>query len=244
MVKLSDTLDKKGRLWLVAVGFLLIIAGNAFKCEVVKVNLDQLVANVGALIAVIGLLQAVFDSAVREQIVSDVYASVTKGSRIRDSGIADAVPNSREVDYSTLLERSQRLIVGTHYSSRFFEDCADRLARRLKAPGETIVLFLDPDSAAAEYLKKSGSGRSDIAKELRRAKDLLILGNSKHVLRVHNHKRVLRYTFVMGDNDIWIRFFTNSEGFSHVPAVHVTRGGALFDFFESDIMRLLEHASQ
>jgi hypothetical protein len=68
-------------------------------------------------------------------------------------------------------------------------------------------------------------------------------GKKKHV-RLVFHDSVLRYSFVMTDEYVWITFFTNSSGRTMVPAFKVRAGTPLFKFFHEDIRRLLDQSHE
>ena len=55
-VRKSDILQKNANLTLVIVGFLLIGIGNSFEVEIFKIELGRLIAEVGGLVLVVGLL--------------------------------------------------------------------------------------------------------------------------------------------------------------------------------------------
>lgn len=68
--------------------------------------------------------------------------------------------------------------------------------------------------------------------------------SSSEFLKVFKHDRVLRYTFIKTDQTIWVRFFTNSKGYSIVPAIKIETGSSMFEFFEKDISRLKEQSCE
>ena len=61
-------------------------------------------------------------------------------------------------------------------------------------------------------------------------------------VRVKKHDRVMRYSFIRTEQEIWVKFFTNSAHRAIVPAVKLVGGTDLYAFFEEDI-RQLELAS-
>lgn len=226
------------RVWVLALGICLFGAGHLFEYKVLKADVDAIVVNLGALFAVIGVLQTVFDDRARKQLMSDIYATVLGSVRVRDAGIVDAVSNSLDVDYSAAIRYSHRLVIGVHYSAEFFKKYMNCFSDRAKSTLQTTIALIDPDGEAAKYLIDNRSARRDIQGEIDRIHSVL----SECCVQYETHNRVLRYTFVMADNDIWVRFFTNGEWRSHVPAIHLTRGGKMFGFFESDINKFLEQS--
>lgn len=250
MKKISEILDERARLILVVSGLALILAGNAFEYHILKLNLAELLAHVGALLLIVGLLHWIFDTSIRRQLTQEIFESVVGAGRTSSSGITDFSHSSREVRYEKIIKSAKRLIVGEHYSSRFFEDYAPQIRERLARGDETIALLLKPDTSAARYLRESGSGHGGVSEQLGKIREIASIpasGSNKGLretagFRIKWHKRVLRYSFVMSDDLVWIRFFTNSEGYSLVPAMCVSKGTPLYEFFLTDVTRLLDQA--
>jgi hypothetical protein len=250
MKKMSEILDERARLILVVSGLTLILVGNAFDYHILKINLAELLAHVGALLLIVGLLHWIFDTSIRRQLTQEIFESVVGAGRTSSSGIIDVNHNSREVTYEKIIKSAKRLIIGEHYSSRFFEDYAPHIRERLARGGETIALLLKPETSAARYLRESRSGHGAVSEQIRKIHEITNISDSGHNkasgatagFHIKWHKRVLRYSFVMSDDLVWVRFFTNSEGYSLVPAVCVSRGTPLYEFFLTDVTRLLEQA--
>lgn len=251
MKKISEILDERARLILVVSGLTLILVGNAFDYHILKINVAELLADVGALLLIVGLLHWIFDTSIRRQLTQEIFESVVGAGRTSSSGIIDVNHNSREVSYEKIIKSAKRLIIGEHYSSRFFEDYAPQIRERLaRGGGETIALLLKPETSAARYLRESGSGHGGVSEQLGKIHEITNISASGHSTASREttgfcikwHKRVLRYSFVMSDDLVWVRFFTNSEGYSLVPAVCVSKGTPLYEFFLTDVTRLLEQA--
>lgn len=245
MKKVSEILDSQARLALVALGLAFILVGNAFDYKLLKINLAELLAHVGALLLIVGLLHWMFDLSLRRQLTQEIFDAVVGAGRISSSGIVDVHHSSREVDYKKLILSANKLVVGEHYSSRFFEDYAPQIRERLEKGNETVVILLDQNSGAARYLTESRSGHGDVSAQLSKIKELTSVrakrGGAKFSgAKLKCHDRVLRYSFVMTEELIWVRFFTNSHGYSLVPAICVAKGTQLYEFFLTDVTRLLE----
>jgi len=248
--KISKILEERARLVLIVSGLTLILLGNAFDYHILKINIAELLAHVGALLLIVGLLHWIFDMSIRRQLTQEIFEAVVGAGRTSSSGIIDVNHNSREVSYEKLINSAKRLIIGEHYSSRFFEDNAPHIRARLARGDETIALLLKPETFAARYLVESRSGHGRVSDQLEKIREITTISASvqSKARRKPNgflikwHSRVLRYSFVMGDDLVWVRFFTNSEGYSLVPAVCVSKGTPLYEFFLTDVTRLLEEA--
>jgi hypothetical protein len=240
-------LEKQARLILIGSGLVLIVTGNSFELQILKIKVAELFAHVGVLLLIVGLLHWIFESTMRRQLIQEIYDAAIGAGRVSSSGIGDVQLSSRDVSYKGLIETSQRLVIGEHYSARLFEDYGPEIRARLSRGDETIVMLLDRECAAAEYLAASHSGHGAVAAQIAKIRDVTNVDRTtgkgkKAKLQVKWHQRVLRYSFVMNENLVWIRFYTNSEGYSPVPAICVMKGTALFEFFQNDVARLLEQS--
>src|SRR4051812_37200993 len=82
-------------------GLVLIASGNAFSLTIWHVKLHELLANIGALILVIGVLQWLFDEESRQLLIDRVIASIGSYLDRRESlgrlGAADCVSDSKSI---------------------------------------------------------------------------------------------------------------------------------------------------
>lgn len=240
-----NIISSNSKLLLVVAGLLLILIGNGFDFTILKIDIDSLVVNLGALLLVVGTLQWIFDEGVRKEIVQEISVATLGTDRIYKNGIRDCLDNSRKLDEENIWKATDSLVIGVHYSNRFFDDNADIIKYRVQNNKTTDIFHIDETSEAANYLRDSKSGRSDIGEKTRNLIELIETEfNSSSLIKVIKHNRVLRYSFIKTDQAVWARFFTNSQGYSIIPAVKVEVGSPLFEFFDQDIKRLLEQSNE
>jgi hypothetical protein len=242
LIPLVKHFEEHAQLILVTLGLLLFAAGSSAHLTVMKVSVDHLLAELGALLLIVGTLHFLFEMRLRREMLKEVAASVLGNQRLYDSGLSDCLMNSRQVDEREHWQRAETLTVGLQYSSRFFEDFHDVLKSRCAVGKRTTVLVLDPASAAAEYLRSTGTGWANVDEGVAKIRGLLtemalVGGTTPTLLR---HDRVLRYSFIRTEEAIWIKFFTNSKNRATVPAIRVRSNSPLYAFASADIDRLLE----
>lgn len=240
-----DVISSNSKLLLIVAGLILILTGNGFDCAFLKIDIDSLVVNIGALLLVVGTLQWIFDENVRKEIIQEISEAALGTDRIHKNGIRDCLDNSKKIDEENIWKATSSLFVGAHYSNRFIDDHADIIKNRIANNKETILFHVNENSEAAKYLRNSNSGKSDIYEQTKNLNELIIseFGGSK-LIKILKHGRILRYSFILTDQAVWVRFFTNSEGYSVVPAIKVEVGSPLFDFFSNDIQRLMEQSHE
>ena len=170
----------------------------------------------------------------RRQLFREIVESVVGAGEVSASGICDFKIPSREIDYRELIVKSERLWIGEHYSTKIFEDYVDSFAERHGSGKPTLLLQLLPGSAGDIYLKEAIPSSGVDERKIARIRQICGKG-----LTIRWHKLVLRYSFVMTDTSIWVRFYRNSEGYSVVPAIRVSEGSNLYEFFSKDIDELL-----
>lgn len=237
--------SRNSKLILLSAGLLLILIGNGFNFTILKIDIDSLVVNIGALLLVVGALQWIFDEGLREEIVQEISVAALGSDRIYKSGIRDCLDNSKKIDEESIWKATESLVIGVHYSNRFFDDHEEVIKHRINSNKETHIFHIEETSVAATYLRQSHSGRSDIGEKTKNLTDLIEKEfGASPLIKVIKHNRVLRYSFIKTDQTVWVRFFTNSEGYSAIPAIKVEIGSPLFEFFQKDIGRLLEQSNE
>jgi len=222
-------------------GAVLIGASNTFHYEWLKVQLDRLMAEVGALILVVGILHWAFEFGLRKAMLSEVAGTVVGSAHLHDSGLVSCNMNARHVDESVHWSQSANLTIGYQYSPSFFKEIHEVLRQRCRSGLPTTVAILRANGAAARYLHDSTTGTPTIGKSVAEIVALLeevSVGEKACTLLFHD--RVLRYSFIQTDEHVWIKFYANSAARTTVPALKVSAGTPLFNFFANDIKRLLE----
>ena len=219
----------------------MVIWGNLFHQDICKIALDRLVAEMGALILFVGTFHWLFDVSLRRAMFKEIADTALENARIHDSGVIDCLLDSKTASEIAHWSVAQELIIGVHYSSAFIDEFLDLLKKRCEAGKITNYLVVHPISDAADYLRRSGSGHSDIQAEVNKIKALIAqCGADCHNVRPLFHKRVLRYSFICTEQIIWVKFFTNSKMRSKVPAIKVQVGSPLYAFFRADIKAMME----
>ncbi len=222
-----------------------MLIGNGFDYSLLKIDVDTLIVNLGAMLLVIGILQSIFDEGIRKEIIQEISVGTLGTDRIFRNGIRDCLDNSRKIDEENIWKTSNELIIGVHYSNRFFDDHAEIINYRIKHNKNTHIFHIEEESKAANYLIESKSGASDIGEKTKKLLDLINSEfKSSHHIKVIKHNRVLRYSFIKTDQTVWVRFFTNSKGYLITPAIKVEIESPFFKFFEIDIKRLKEQSNE
>jgi hypothetical protein len=231
-------------LGLFVLGAVLIAASNTFHYEWLKVQLDRLMAEVGALILVVGILHWFFEFGLRKEMLREVAGTVVGSTHLHESGLDTCNINARRVDESAHWSQSANLTIGYQYSPSFFKEIHEVLRQRCKRGLPTTVTILRAKGAAARYLHDSTTGNPKIEQSVSEIVALLREINAgANGCTVMFHDRVLRYSFIQTDENVWIKFYANSAARTTVPAFKVRAGTPLFNFFADDIKRLLlEHS--
>jgi len=227
------------------LGFVLIGLAHTFHFEWAKIQVDRLVAEVGALLLVVGILHWLFELGLRKEMLREVSGTVVGSTLLHDSGLASCSLNSRQVDDREHWSRCANLTIGIQYSPKFFKDFHDVLRSRCERGLRTTVTVLRAEGAAARYLQESGTGNAGVREcvaEIANVLEQIDTGEKKYT-QLLRHDRVLRYSFIQTDEFVWVKFFTNSPERATVPAFKVRAGTPLFEFFSNDIKHLLEHSS-
>lgn len=221
-------------------GIGLIALSTTFHVAFLKVEIDRLLAEVGALLLLLGVLHFTFEFRLRREMLREVAGAVLGNERLYSSGLADCLADSTRVEDKQHWEATNSLTVGLQYSPRFVEDFHAVIARRAAVKKRTKILVLGENSAAARYLKESKTGSADIAGGVARIHQIVQDTAKAHAdyVTIKTHDRVLRYSFIRTDESIWIKFYTNSSARVTVPALKVRAGTLLYHFFDADIKRL------
>ena len=227
------------QLKLIVIGLLLVVISNSFHYQFLKINVDNLFANVGALFLVAGTIEWLFDEKARKELVYEIVHSIRGDDRMHRNGIMDCITDSKKVEESEEWLNAKILVVGVHYSTGFIANNVSIIKKRIEQKKKTIICHVKPNSPAADYLRESESGLSDIGAGIEKMSKLKNRDfNNSEFLELIEHDRVLRYAFIYTEYSIWVKLFTNGKGYAEVPAIKIRPTTPLYEFFENDIKNI------
>jgi hypothetical protein len=221
---------------LVISGLVAILISNVFTARVLKVDLDHVLGEVGALILIVGLLHWFFDNLVRKYFFNDVRETIIGSQSVSASGISEFYSNSKDVDFSEYFLSSAKLVIGVNYSPKLIDNCIDLLERRTRTGQPTTIMVISKDSAAEHFLAHDYKIKDTIKGDLEKIENIV-----RQLNREHNHIKIvrldtiLRYAFIRFDSRIWVIPGTNGKGRREVPGFYVRHGTPWFDHFSHDI---------
>src|ERR1700733_6161571 len=83
---------------LFVIGVVLIAASSTFQYDWMKVQLDRLTAEVGALILVVGMLHWFFEFGLRKEMMREVASTAVGSTHMHECGLDTCSLNARDVD--------------------------------------------------------------------------------------------------------------------------------------------------
>jgi hypothetical protein len=222
-------------------GLVCLTVASTFHMDILKVSVDHLVAELGALFLIVGVLHWFHEMAVRKEMLREVSSSVVGSLSLHDAGVVECRTNAREVNDRAHWETAASLTIGFHHSPNVMINFFDILKERCRNGRSTKLMVIDPGCPAADGY--SGYPQGTKAKASERVRTLLDMvqeaaGARPDLIRVLFHQRVLRYSFIRTDEHTWIKFFTNSPNRMQVPALKIVAGSRFASFLEDDISLL------
>jgi hypothetical protein len=209
-----------------------------------KIQLDRLVAEVGSLILIVGMLHWFYEFGLRRQMLREVAYTAVGTTHLHECGVDACNMNARNVDESAHWARCQHLTIGYQYSASFLKAFHEVLRERCKRGLPTTIAILRAGGAAARYLHDSTTGNPAVKKSIDEIVALLKeIDPDGNGCKLLFHDRVLRYSFIQTDEHVWIKFYANSSARTTVPALKMRSGTPLFGFIAGDIERLLENCN-
>jgi len=227
--------------------FLLAVAAKFPSIQFIGLELSNIFTNVGTFFLVIMSMQWLFEEFTREDLVSDLSSRIIGNQNVASCGIVNFVSSTHEIPYTTVFGEPGTIIVGFQYSSRIIDDYIGRLRDRALNGFNTVIIMFKEGGAAQRYLADSRHETRHISAELanviRKVREANKDLPQDKMISIHQHDVIMRYSFVMTDNGIWVKLYKNSRGTAEVPRFLVQRGSALYDFYRKDVEAFLREAS-
>ncbi|HEX3756490.1 MAG TPA: hypothetical protein VHV26_15575, partial [Rhizomicrobium sp.] len=107
------------RLGFLLAGLALMLGASLILPERIgTLHLAEIITNLGAFFVATIAVQWAFDEKMRRELMNDVALYVLGNVNVVTSGICDFVQDTRDISYTDLILKSDRLIIGLHYSPR------------------------------------------------------------------------------------------------------------------------------
>jgi len=235
------------RLAIVLVGLVTIVLSVEIPETIAGLPAREVLRELATFVIASLLVHWIYESYMKQEIFQDVTDYIVKTINVSRSGLFDYYDDTKNIDYSTIMSQSSTLIIGLHYSPRLIEDNHPLLVQRVKQGKDTVIIASSPRGNAIDFLKRVRIENDHIDANIKKITSLVreinLNQKRKHVQLLY-HDEVLRYSFVLSDDQVWIKLYRNTRGLSNVPGFAVKVGTPLFEFFKADIDKLRQGAEK
>lgn len=234
------------KVWqIIALGLLLIIVGNGFHYELVNVHLNKLIADVGALLVVIGALQFAFDEHARGILLKSIRELISSTEWLLRAGIDRATDRSHSiVEFRDELVLARELTIGVHYSNNSIDRYTEVIRDRIQTKRKTLILMSAEDGPGLAYLQAVLGPDTNLRGAVSKLESFIRRNfESSDLVETKKTPWLLRYNFIATESAIWVIFSPNTPGrVQRIPAVRTYNGSPIFNFFRHDIEALCKDA--
>lgn len=221
------------------IGLALILVANTFSVCILKVQIDNALANLGALLLITGILQQLYDTYVKKELFSAIRSQVINDSSVTESGISGYFEDSKNVDLTSDFVNSNNVVIGINYSSSLIRNLLDLIQQRVIAKKQLMIVHIAHPSMASKYLE-SDYESAHIDLEISKIKQIIDdCDPDREYISIRTIDTIMRYSFISFDSRIWIVVATNGAGRRKVPGFFVASPSSWYDHFRDDICRLL-----
>lgn len=199
------------------------------------------IANIGALILVVGILQWLFDHQMREEMVREISNTVLGNTHIYDKGIIDCNDDSQHVTEDDIKQwtTADNLIIAAHYPEAFFARYSKLFETRCQTGKPTTLLLSKPDGHGITYLKNIDPEVPNVAERVQRIIAQMTKMSSQSSVDIRLHSVVLHNLLIVTEQAIWVTPMLNSKGMSKVPVLKIRHNSPLYEIFYEDAQRLI-----
>lgn len=224
---------------IVIIGLLFIVGSNTFDMILWKIDIDSLLANIGALIFFIGGSQWIYDEFVRDGFFTELRTEILGNSSVARSGIIDFQPDSKDIDFEEFFLTSNEVVIGVNYSPKLIDNSIGLIQQRCKKLKKTTIIVVNQEGFAGRFLETDYES-TEIKGGIKKIQEIIDDCNKTNILvSFIKINTILRYSFVVFDSRIWIVIGTNGKGRRPVPGFFVRSNSPWFQHFYDDVTRLL-----
>jgi hypothetical protein len=235
------------RLIIAIVGLAAILLSSLLPERLYGLPLQEITRELATFVLASLLVHWIYESHLKEEIFQDVATYVIGTGNVSRSGIVDYQDNTKDIDYTDIFSAPGMITIGLHYSPRIIEDNFSLLVERARAGKHTTIIASLPNGAAIEFLKRVRGEHDHVDGNVKKIASLAKDANEQaqtENIKLMYHDDILRYSFVLSDDRVWVKLYRNSRGLSSVPGFAVSKGTHLYEFFKMDIDRLTAEAKK
>lgn len=231
------------------IGLVLMLVGAYSRdSEWLWIGIDwsSFLSNIGLYVAVVVALQWIYDEYTKRQLITEVTRSTLSSTNVVKSGIDDFTNNTTRISYQSMLDSSDKIVIGFHYDTRLVTDYIAELKKRASAGKKTSVLLINPNGNAFDFLAKVIDKREYMRLQVDENLSSIAEANNNPdtigKICVRFHDSVLRYSFVYSLEGVWIKMYRNSRGRVTTPGIYIRNSSPFYDFLRKDIEDLWENS--
>ena len=237
-----------GPLIVIVIGLLVLLLGAKFPALTwAGISWGNFLSSLGLYVTVVVAFQWYYDKRTKDRLVVSVMEAALSTSSVVRSGIAKFQQDTKKIDYDTLLDHRDEIVIGFLHSSRLVDDNFSKLKQRAATGKKTTILLSNPEGEAIKYLLSLATVKShimpSIEKIIRNVDEQINQDSAtREKISIKHHDAVLRYSFVHSKDGIWVKMYRNSAGLATTPGIYVLSGSPLYDFFDQDVENLAKGA--
>ncbi len=234
--KMSSPDVWQATLGMIILGLLLIMIGQVVNSVVLKIDVGSLLANLGSFIAVVGVLNWLYEMFARRKFFQEMYELLTGSHSLFESGLSGYTANSLDVKFRQELAETTNVLTLFSYNSRFLSDYQNEIQALLSRGGKANFIFLSEQSRTISTMKSLGWESASMTSHYRKIESFARAFDTQTCKPdVTYIDAIPRYSAVKLDARIYIILGTTSNHRQHVPALCVKAGSPLYQFFSADL---------
>ncbi|KGB55331.1 hypothetical protein FG91_01249 [Sphingopyxis sp. LC81] len=180
-----------------------------------------------------GTFGALFEFVNKKRLIREVVLDAVGQTRSLELGLSDVKIKVTEIEYRKSIINSNKLIIGSRYSSSFLDRHKDEIRERLVKRGKSIEVLHMRDAS----IFPSTKGIVSTPEQFFRGMQKYDADACKNVSLLQTEEK-LCYNFVQVDEGIWLKMYFNAPQPDMPPAFFLKEGSPLFLSIERDISLL------
>lgn len=225
-------------------GMVLILIGQ-IDFTLGKVDVGAIVANAGAYLILVGLLNWLFEVYFKVTTIREISEITIGNVQIFNLGIEGCHEDSKDLSFTERIATARDIEIAFNYNSRFLDDYGDRILEAVKSGANFTQTYLAKDSSFVAAMISNGWDNASLTAAYNKINAFVssVPEKSKKKVKTVFSKTMLKYSVVRLDSELYLILSTSSFGKTQVPALKVKTHSKLGKFVVADLRKVKAQAN-
>jgi hypothetical protein len=203
------------------------------------IDIDVIISMIGSVLVVGTITSYIFENISKERLFAEIFSQINKDMSVKKAGLDSCHPVSTDIVFRDDICRARQITTLFAYSADFIKRHVQELTDAARRGVEIRFVFVKRESTVLDAMRALGWSEASITANYEALERYRASFSEYKNVRFVFVDAIPRYGAVLFDDTVYVIEHTTSSGQRNVPALKLSKGGFLADFYCADIEKLI-----